>query len=63
MPVFEGSGHGDLFVTYNVVLPTSLNDTLKQRQFYRHQLKIYAYHFFGRTIRSVYGPNGGNKPR
>ncbi|CAE6349540.1 DnaJ-related protein spj1 OS=Schizosaccharomyces pombe (strain 972 / ATCC 24843) GN=spj1 PE=2 SV=2 [Rhizoctonia solani AG-1 IB] len=31
MPVFEGSGHGDLFVTYNVVLPTSLNDTLKQQ--------------------------------
>ncbi|KAF8753417.1 DnaJ protein [Rhizoctonia solani] len=31
MPIFEGSGHGDLFVTYNVVLPTSLNDTLKQK--------------------------------
>ncbi|KAF8734224.1 DnaJ protein, partial [Rhizoctonia solani] len=31
MPIFEGSGHGDLFVTYNVVLPTSLNDTLKQQ--------------------------------
>ncbi|CAE6500288.1 unnamed protein product [Rhizoctonia solani] len=31
MPIFEGTGHGDLFVTYNVVLPTALGDELKQK--------------------------------
>ncbi|KAB5591899.1 DnaJ-related protein spj1 [Ceratobasidium theobromae] len=30
MPIFEGTGHGDLFVTYNVVLPTSLTDDLRK---------------------------------
>lgn len=31
MPVFEGTGHGDLYVEYNVVLPTSLSPDLKRR--------------------------------
>ncbi|KEP52262.1 chaperone protein DnaJ [Rhizoctonia solani 123E] len=31
MPIFEGTGHGDLFVTYNVVLPTTLGNELKQK--------------------------------
>ncbi|CAE6510106.1 unnamed protein product [Rhizoctonia solani] len=31
MPIFEGTGHGDLFVTYNVVLPVALGDELKQK--------------------------------
>ncbi|KAH7341688.1 hypothetical protein B0J17DRAFT_714841 [Rhizoctonia solani] len=31
MPIFEGTGHGDLFVTYNVVLPATLGDELKRK--------------------------------
>ncbi|KAG9098304.1 DnaJ- protein scj1 [Ceratobasidium sp. 392] len=31
MPIFEGTGHGDLYVQYNVVLPSSLNSDLKQK--------------------------------
>lgn len=30
MPVFEGNGHGDLFVEYNIVLPTSLTPELRR---------------------------------
>lgn len=29
MPIFEGTGHGDLYIQYNVVLPTSLSPELK----------------------------------
>jgi DnaJ-class molecular chaperone len=32
MPIFEGTGHGDLYVEYNVVLPSSLNSDLKQSE-------------------------------
>ncbi|KAG8743654.1 DnaJ- protein scj1 [Ceratobasidium sp. 414] len=31
MPIFEGTGHGDLYIQYNVVLPSSLNSDLKQK--------------------------------
>lgn len=30
MPIFEGTGHGDLFVQYNVVIPTELSPELKE---------------------------------
>lgn len=30
MPIFQGSGHGDLFVEYNVVLPTTLAPSLRK---------------------------------
>ena len=30
MPIFEQSGHGDLFVEYNVVLPVELNANLRR---------------------------------
>lgn len=29
MPVFEGRGHGDLFVEFNVVLPSKLSDDMR----------------------------------
>lgn len=32
MPIHQGSGHGDLYVEYNVVLPTSLSPDLKRRK-------------------------------
>jgi DnaJ-related protein SCJ1 len=32
MPVFEHSTHGDLFVEYNVVLPTALSKDAKQSE-------------------------------
>lgn len=48
MPIFEGTGHGDLFVTYNVVLPTSLNAELKQSKlgylgYKSHHLKCLMF--------------------
>jgi DnaJ-class molecular chaperone len=29
MPIFEGKGHGDLFVEFNVVLPNTISDDLR----------------------------------
>lgn len=31
MPVFEGRGHGDLFVEFNVVLPSKLSDDMRSK--------------------------------
>lgn len=30
MPIFEGSGDGDLFVEYNVVLPVELSNDMRR---------------------------------
>lgn len=32
MPVFEESGHGDLYIEYNVVLPNSLSPQMRKRK-------------------------------
>jgi hypothetical protein len=32
MPIFQHSHHGDLFVEYNVVLPTKLSPQIKKRE-------------------------------
>lgn len=32
MPIFEGFGHGDLYIEYNVVLPNKLTPDLRKRQ-------------------------------
>ncbi|KAG8834323.1 DnaJ- protein scj1 [Serendipita sp. 399] len=31
MPIFEGHGHGDLFVEFNVVLPTILSEDMRKK--------------------------------
>ena len=33
MPIFEGTGHGDLYVEYNVVLPNKLSPELRKRMY------------------------------
>jgi DnaJ-class molecular chaperone len=33
MPIFLQSGHGDLYVEYNVVLPVELNANLRRSEF------------------------------
>ena len=30
MPVFEGHGHGELYVEFNVVLPTMLSEDVRK---------------------------------
>lgn len=32
MPLFEQSGHGDLFIEYNVVLPVELSSDMRQSE-------------------------------
>ncbi|KAG8839742.1 hypothetical protein FRB91_006828 [Serendipita sp. 411] len=31
MPIFEGHGHGDLFIEFNVVLPTMVPDDMRKK--------------------------------
>ena len=33
MPIFESSRHGDLFVEYNVVLPTEMSQKTRRSKF------------------------------
>jgi DnaJ-class molecular chaperone len=57
MPIFEGTGHGDLFITYNVVLPNSLTEEVKQSQSdYSHCQKfmLIVHRFKKRIIRGIY---------
>jgi DnaJ-related protein SCJ1 len=32
MPIFEGQGHGDLFIEFNVVLPERISPELRKSQ-------------------------------
>lgn len=37
MPVFEGTGYGDLFIEYNVVFPAQLTSGLRKGKLTEHQ--------------------------
>lgn len=36
MPIFEGPGHGDLFIEFNVVLPERISPELRKSESVAH---------------------------
>jgi len=60
MPLFEQSGHGNLYVEYNVVLPVELSSDMRRSKC-PYCLREYIYDSLLRTTElgeAFYGPGG-----
>jgi DnaJ-class molecular chaperone len=53
MPIFEGHGHGDLYVEFNVVLPATLSTDTRSSTFRDSQLRRFLLTLLNRTKRGI----------